>query len=263
MIVGFASVAFRDLSAEAVLALAATCQAEGIEWAGDRHVRPGDFRQAESIRQHMAASSLRVISYGSYYRAAEPASGAPDFRIILETALALQAPRIRVWAGSCDAERATASERKAVIDGLAAAAHLARSAGVELVLEFHGGTLANSYPAAKHLLQELVGAGIGLIWQPVSRLSVSENLAGLAELLPWVRHVHAFHAMPPQYAKLPLADGQQVWRSYWQALQHSAADACLVEFVAGHNPEQMARDMQTLRLLRQEIAGPASAKTPE
>src|SRR4051794_3859096 len=78
--------------------LAAECGLRAIEWGADVHVKPGD---ASAIRRARAAADsvgCRCASYGSYLFA----DGVPDrydVLTVLDTAAALGAATVRVWAG--------------------------------------------------------------------------------------------------------------------------------------------------------------------
>src|SRR5205085_2622842 len=81
--------------------------------------------------------------YGSYFRAGDPLG---EFEAVLETARALGAPRIRIWAGRTGSAEASAAQRAAVAEGARVAAELAGD--IEVALEFHGGTLTDEPASA-------------------------------------------------------------------------------------------------------------------
>src|SRR5215212_11999351 len=93
---GLVSVTFRPLAPREIVQLAAAAGLRGIEWGGDIHVPHGDLQAARAVRQITADAGLQVLAYGSYFRF-QPAAA---FEPVLETALALGAPLIRIWAGS-------------------------------------------------------------------------------------------------------------------------------------------------------------------
>ena len=55
----------------------------------------GDLRRAKEVAQCTLDAGLSVVAYGSYYRFDEQEL---PFAKVLETAIALKAPLIRVWA---------------------------------------------------------------------------------------------------------------------------------------------------------------------
>ena len=98
---------FRQLPVERIIALTAQAHLDGIEWGGDVHVRHGDIPIAHRVAQATADAGLVVAAYGSYYRVAESEGEGLPFELVLDSAQALGAPLIRVWAGkrgSDDAE---------------------------------------------------------------------------------------------------------------------------------------------------------------
>ena len=104
---GLVSVTFRQKSVEEIAALTAEAGLSGVEWGGDVHVPPGDREAARRAAQLTRQAGLEVLSYGSYYRC-QPGE---DFTPVLESALALGAPLIRVWAGTKPWEEASPQER--------------------------------------------------------------------------------------------------------------------------------------------------------
>src|SRR5688572_22964962 len=93
---GLVSVTFRKLGPREIVQLASTAGLRGIEWGGDIHVPAGDLQTARAVRQISADAGLQVLAYGSYFRF-QPGEA---FELVLETAVALGAPLIRIWAGN-------------------------------------------------------------------------------------------------------------------------------------------------------------------
>ncbi|MBC8139296.1 MAG: TIM barrel protein, partial [Fibrella sp.] len=141
---GLCSVTLRQHSATEVIRLAREAGLEGIEWGGDIHVPPGESALAQRVGKQTRAAGLAVISYGSYYRLAHSETDGMAFASVLETALALQAPVIRVWAGTKSPEKTTKPEQAAIIADASRVATLAESAGVRVALEFHANTLTET-----------------------------------------------------------------------------------------------------------------------
>ncbi len=65
---GLTSVTFRNKSAEEVVEYCKMCGLSAIEWGSDVHVKPGDLKQAETVRKITENSGITACSYGSYYR---------------------------------------------------------------------------------------------------------------------------------------------------------------------------------------------------
>ncbi len=263
MIAGLVSVSFRSLTSGEILELASRAGLGCIEWGGDVHVPHGDFAKARELARETEERGLQTVTYGSYYRAGESEAKGLAFATVLQTGCELKARQIRIWAGHHDAEETGPHEWRAIVQDIERAAQLAATSGMGVVLEFHANSLTNSYASAHRLLSEL--DGVGIIWQPMSRLNLCANIEGLRLLAPWVRQVHCFHAPPPSYAKSPLADGAPIWRAYLRELvKLHQVQHLLFEFVAGNDPSQLVEDALTLKSLLSAVvpAGREAAGTP-
>ncbi len=229
--------------------MALTTQAElrCIEWGGDLHVPHGRIRLAHTVAKKMSDAGLTTAAYGSYYRAGESEPQGTSFSSVLETALALRTKKIRIWAGSRNAEDVTPRNWRIIVRDIRRVTDLAAQEDVRVVLEFHAQTLTNSYRSTHKLLEELPATG--LIWQPISRLNPEENLQGLQQLSPWVEQVHCFYSAPPIYTKSPLSQGKSVWKKYLEQLAAVPVAHILLEFVAGNDPAQLVRDAKVLKRL--------------
>ncbi len=111
---GLVSVSFRALSPREITGACLEAQVRGIEWGGDVHVPPGDLENARAVGQMTRDAGLQVAAYGSYFRC-----DGSDFEPVLETALAVGAPLIRVWAGTVDYLRSMGIDWEIVSESLA------------------------------------------------------------------------------------------------------------------------------------------------
>ena len=114
------------------------------------HVPPTDPANAERVGGLTRAAGLDVISYGSYFRAGY--SAAASFDAELRAAKSLGARNIRIWAG----KKGSAAEenRAAVVDSIRMAADASARVNATLSLEFHPGTLTDSYESALRLIDD-------------------------------------------------------------------------------------------------------------
>jgi hypothetical protein len=222
---GLCSVTLRGLGVEEVAAVAARAELEAIEWGADVHVPPGDLGAAERAR----AAGPAVASYGSYWRADDPLD---EFAVVVASARALGAPRVRIWAGR------PGSDRAAVAEGVRAAVELAGS--LEVALEFHGGTLTETPESAVELLEAAPGART--YWQPPQGVPDAEALSGLRAVRPWLAALHVF-SWWPRDQRLALAERAGLWR---EALALAGDVDALLEFVPGDDPAAVVRDARTL-----------------
>jgi 3-dehydroshikimate dehydratase len=229
VIPGLVSVTFRQLSPAEIVALTVDAGLAAIEWGGDVHVPVGDFRAAREVAARCADNGIAIEAFGSYYRAEG------DFGPVLATALALGAPRIRVWAGSSsDADRAT------VADNLRAVAVLARGEGVEIAVEHHANTLTETLDSALALYEEV--PELAAYWQPPIGSTTDEALAAVPALDPVAVHVFSW---ADDGTRLPLAARDDLWRPVLAALP--ADRHALLEFVRDDSPEAFRQDAATLR----------------
>ena len=251
---GLTSITFRQLAAEDVIAMAAEAGLDGIEWGGDVHAPPGEPDNACNLASACTAAGLDILSYGSYYRC--DSEDAP-FALTLETAVALGAPVVRVWAGRQGSREAGESYRSDVVTRLQAAASEASAQGVVVGLEYHGGTLTDSRQSAHQLLDEVGSPNLKLYWQPRTGGRFADDLAELETALPHLAHVHAFHwntGGDGSIDRRPLAEGVDEWRQFLRLIARADGErAIILEFVRDDDPRQFRADAATLRQLVGEL----------
>jgi sugar phosphate isomerase/epimerase len=252
---GLCSITFRQLSAQDLLALVSRAGLDGIEWGGDLHVPHGDLKCAREIGRQTREAGLKVSSYGSYYRLISSEADGLPFEQVLETAVVLGAPCIRVWAGSCGSDQATPAIREQVAAETRRILSLAEKANVAVAYEYHGGTLADTNESALALLQQV--EGVQTYWQPPVGTSLEYRLDGLRQLLPRVSHLHVFQWLKEtgkDAQRLPLASGRQEWLSYLNTAASEPRDRfALLEFVRDNDPEQFLEDASTLKAWLRDV----------
>jgi len=236
---GLVSVSFRKISPLEIIALVKQAGLAGIEWGGDVHVPHGDVVRAKEVRQQTLAAGLAVLAYGSYYRL-----DGQKFEAVLESAVALGAPVIRVWAGAVGSAKATAEQRAAVVADSQRIGDLAAKAGIKIAYEYHGGTLTDTDASARQLLHEVAHPNVYTLWQPHIEDTVDANLESLRGVLPRLVNLHVFHWTANPRERRPLAEGAQDWGQYLSAV--SGNRAALLEFVQDDDPQNLLRDAATL-----------------
>jgi sugar phosphate isomerase/epimerase len=257
LIPGLVSVTFRELPPEQIIALAAEAGLRSIEWGGDIHVPHGNLETARRVGHLMRNAGLEISAYGSYYRAAgSPATGL-NFGSVCNTAVALGAPIVRVWAGGLGSAQADAATRRAVIGDLQIACDTAAAEGIDVSLEFHGETLADAPQAATQLVNEIARPNLSTYWQPPNGVDAEVCTVGLQSMLPHVRNVHVFHWWPDHHHRLPLESGADRWRAYFRILSRDPARRHVsLEFVRNGEIAQFRKDANTLHeLLFQKNTG--------
>lgn len=245
---GLVSVTFRPLLPGEIVDLMVKAGLTGIEWGGDVHVPHGDVACAREVYRRTVDAGLSVCSYGSYYRVGtgEP----PAFEAVIESALALHAPLVRVWAGRRGSAEAGAAYWEAVVEDSRRILALAQEAGLGLAYEFHGHTLTDTNASALRLLAEVAGlpgpvsdpaSGLSSYWQALGGMDEATRLEGLRALLPWLSHVHV------QQNRRPLAEGEALWLRRLEIVRGSGRDHyALIEFVQDDAPASFVRDAATL-----------------
>jgi sugar phosphate isomerase/epimerase len=249
------SVSFRQLSPPAILALAKENDLGLIEWGGDIHVPEGDLVTGRKVGEATRSTGLKVAAYGSYYRLG---GTDPDaFQPVLNTAVALGAPAIRVWAGNTGSEAADEAIWKSVCADANRIAGLAEKEGLRVALEFHGGTLNDTPGSARRLWQELDHPNLRSLWQPLPTLTPREQNESLSVILPHLSHVHVFHWNPgPPVDRRPLAEGAGDWARWFGMIKPGYPEIpSLLEFVVADDPDNLSADAATLHKLLESVPG--------
>jgi sugar phosphate isomerase/epimerase len=246
---GLVSVTFRQLAPEEIIALVRQAGLAAIEWGGDVHVPHGDLARARQVGRLTREAGLQVSSYGSYYRVGhvEPC----PFEAVLDSALELGAPTIRVWAGKVGSRAAGEDGWQQVIADSRRISALAARAGLSVAYEFHGHTLTDTPAAARRLLESVDHPALRCYWQPPQGATFANALQGLTTIQPWLSNLHIFqwqvNGDPPQVDRRPLAEGASVWPEYLrQADQAGSSRFALLEFVRGDDPRQFLQDANVL-----------------
>jgi 3-dehydroshikimate dehydratase len=251
---GLVSITFRSYSVPEVIDLVHQAGLTGIEWGGDVHVPHGDLACGKCVGEMTRAAGLQVAAYGSYYRVGNSENDGLPFESVLETALALGAPLIRVWAGIQGSKQAEVSYRQWVVEECRRIAIRAFQHGIVVASEYHAGTLTDEIGSALRLMREVNQPNFLTLWQPPTGLDVSSCRSSLEALMPWLTNVHVFHGSPEGSRRLALMEGGEYWKLYLKDLAQKEGDRfALVEFVAGDNREAFLKDAATLKKWLGEI----------
>ena len=243
---GLVSVTFRSMSREGVVSAAKKASLSEIEWGGDIHVPLGDLTAAADARELCRRHGISQRSYGSYYRFDS------DFSPVADTALALGADSIRVWAGSsgsCDTDVMTYS---ALIARLCQNAEDAAGRGLSLSFEYHPGTLTDSAASAVRLVRDAAHDNVRLHWQPNQYRDTKYNASELRRVAPYVDTVHVFAWEGER--RLPLSSHADAWREYFEILgSFGAPRAALIEFLPSGTEDELLRDAEVLARLTENL----------
>jgi 3-dehydroshikimate dehydratase len=248
---GLVTVTFRQLSPKEIVAVAKSAGLEVLEWGGDVHVPLGNTRRAREVAALTCAAGLKTVGYGSYYRVGHGGeNGSPHFSAVLETAEALGAPLIRVWAGSMGSDDADDVYFDRVCSDAVCIASAAAARGIKVAFEFHGGTLADNPASARRFYSALSDRRIHSLWQPLHSLDRRAQDESLEVILPHLAHVHVYHWAPGSVVeRRPLAEGQAAWSAWMRRIAAAGHKPdYLLEFICDDNPANLAEDAANLRL---------------
>jgi sugar phosphate isomerase/epimerase len=242
---GLVSGSFKKLSPQEIVSLVVKSGLKCLEWGGDIHAPHGNIQLARSVGRITKEAGLETVSYGSYYRVGHSEDEGLSFESVLDTARALEAQTIRVWAGTRDSETADDAYITKIAEDARRIAEFAAMTGIRVAFEYHGGTVANTAGSVLHLLKLASSANLFSLWQPALNVSVENRLDALTKLIPYLSHIHVFQWQ--DVARLPLAAGTEEWLLYLETLKiHSVEIPLLLEFVQNDSVEQLAQDAKVL-----------------
>lgn len=245
--IGLCSVTFRHMTVKQVIETAKKSSISGIEWGGDRHVPPGSVERAEEVAKFMEQAKLETVSYGSYYRAGYDKNEF-SFETVLDTAIELKAPAIRVWAGRLGSADADQHNRNKVVADIRRIADLATRHQITINLEYHARSLTDTPESAKRLMREIDHSNVYLYWQPAVGETIENRLKSIEIINPWLSHVHVFHWK--EIERLSFEDGMGEWKQYLRQLEpREGTRYLLMEFVKNDDPEQFYHDVKNLKSL--------------
>lgn len=245
---GLVSITFRKKTPLEVIDLVRKANLRSIEWGGDVHVPHGDTARATEVRRRTEDAGLVVAAYGSYYRVGMPEQ--PPLEGVLETAAALGAPTVRMWAGKGASADITPTERARIVDEALRIAVAAENHGISVSFEYHANTLTDSNESVERFYRECDHPNIKSYWQPHNGKGPEYCTEGLRTVLPRLSNAHVFHWMTGRKDQMPLSEGIQPWKEYFAVIQSAeGTHHALLEFVMDDDPIQFLEDAQTLHYL--------------
>jgi sugar phosphate isomerase/epimerase len=171
--IGFCSISALDRPLAEAAALASRCGVDGIEVTGRApHLAPdADLAAARDAGEAVRAAGLEVLAYGSYLSYAAPGSEKAAAREVA-CAEAMRAPRLRVWA---DHAGGAGEELRGDVVGLVrAAADAAAVIGIDVIVERHQGSLADTPERVEALLDAVDRPNVTLNYQVQDALLPAE-----------------------------------------------------------------------------------------
>ena len=261
--VALCSICAMDRSLADAAALAARCGADGFEVTAraphlEASAGPDEVRTAgERIR----ASGLEVTAYGSYLSYTGPAYEAEAAREV-ERAATLGTRLLRVWAGH--PKGALDDIRHEVVAMLRAVGDAAAGEGIRVVVERHGGTLADSADRSEALLDAVDHENVVLNYQPLDGLppgEAADQPADARRLIPRSHYFHVKNYRPNRTKSAPLLLGGDLETGVldYHAILRAAVEAgyrgpYAIEFVAFDDRPLEAKVAAGIEWLRRTLA---------
>lgn len=250
---GLTSVTFRRRKREEIIRLVKKAGLDGIEWGGDIHVPHGNISIAKETASMTNEYGLKVSSYGSYYSVGYSEEKGLVFERVLDTALALGSPVIRVWAGEKGSDEADERARELVAADAARIARLGDTAGITIAFECHAKTLTDSADSTVKLLDAVGHKNMRTYWQPSQYADIDDNISGLRKVLPRTENIHIFK-FNAKNERFPLSTATAEWIEYLKITGEIKKDRyCLIEFVKDDDTRMFFSDAETLKNMIQEV----------
>jgi len=265
--VAMCSICAMDRSLADATALAARCGADGIEvTARAPHLEAAaGASEVREAGERVRASGIEVTAYGSYLSYTGPEFEADAAREVARAAM-LGSKLLRVWAGHPDGVDGSPDD---VVAMLRAAGDAAASEGIEVVVERHGGTLADSADRSEALLDAVDRANVTLNYQTLDGLpskEVAEQPGDARRLIPrsGYFHVKNYRANPVPSGPLVLGGDLETGVLDYRAILAAAVEAGYrgpygIEFVAfDERPLEgkIAAGVEWLRRTLAEVGAP-------
>lgn len=247
IIPGVASVTFRKKSPREVVEITKKAGLSAIEWGSDVHVPQGEIALAREVRDMTLSAGLAAPSYGSYYQMGSNG----DFEPFVESALALGASNIRVWAGTQASATISPDAREAIISDARRISELAARAGITLSTEYHNDSMTDSADAAIAFLHAVDHPNFYTYWQQPLELAPDRQLPELRKIIATGRltnvHVFQYHVDANGRVQQNIEDGRALWQSFFQALRETGVSRyAFLEFVRNGEDEAFFADAKTL-----------------
>ncbi len=247
IIPGMVSATFRGEPVEEIIALCKEAGLEAVEWSENAHVQPGDPVGADALYEKTREAGLRVAAYGSYYKLGQNEHPETAFMASVQSAAALRAPLIRIWAGTLASAAVDRQERTRLADEARRICTIAGEYGIKVAMEWHKNTLTDTNESAMDFLAETGHENLYCLWQPTVALSMEERTRGLDLLGDRLLNLHVYYWLDG--VRRPLSEGTGEWRRYLEHVDQGKDRFGLLEFVMGNTKEQFLEDAGTLHAL--------------
>lgn len=248
---GLCSVTFRHLNVDEIIDFAVKAKLNRIEWGADLHVPPGDFENAKEVCKKMELANLTTTSYGSYYKLGDEEEHHAMFSSLVETAIRLNAPRIRIWAGSMASSKISPSRCDEMIEELKEICEMAANKDLQVALEFHRNSLNDNAKTCLKIMQQANCPNLSTYWQITPTLEHDLRVEELTAIKEYLSCVHVFY-WAENNIRHPLNDADKMWTDYRNVIKDLDVDY-LIEFVEDDSVEQGIKDAKYLNWLIKNV----------
>ncbi len=240
LIPGLVSATFKGRPVEEVIELAASHGLQAIEWSENWHVPEGNAEEAVRIAALTKRAGLRIAGFGSYYRLGK----GMDITSGIEAARALGSSVIRIWGGDRPSSELDENAFGLLVDEARKVSLRCARQGLTVALEWHKNTITDTNESGIRFLDGVGNASCRTLWQPTMALTVAQRVAGLRAIGSRLVNLHVYHW--DETGRRPLAEGADVWRDYFAAVDRSEDHYALLEFVKDDSVRQFVNDAATL-----------------
>lgn len=248
---GLCSVTFRHLNVDQIIEFALKANLNRIEWGADIHVPSGEYDTAKEVCEKMEKANLTTTAYGSYYKLGEHEEYYALFSSLVETALILKAPRIRIWAGSMASSKVSPSRCDEMVDELKEICEMAEKKGLSVALEFHRNSLNDNAQSCINIIKKAKCPNLTTYWQITPSLEHQKRVEELKAIKHNVSCIHVFY-WGENNIRFPLKDADKMWQEYKEIVKDKEIDY-LLEFVKDDMVEQGIKDAKYLNWLVKDI----------
>lgn len=244
--IGLASIAFRHLSVEEIIAAAKAAGLSYIEWGSDVHAPKDDLENLRRVRGLTEEAGLKCSSYGAYFRIdRDPVE---DIYGYITAAKCLGVNVIRIWCTGNPAVHPPEElqRRYQICRELAC---IAQKQGVILCAECHSGNLTDSAKSSVEFMQAVNSPAFRMYWQPNENYEPKDNLIFASVVAPYTVNVHVFHWQG--HTRLPLADAEDAWVRYSRAL--GTDHIFLLEHMPDDDEALLPREAEALKRILDNV----------
>ena len=239
---GLASIAFRQLSVEEIIAAAKAAGLSYIEWGSDVHAPKDDLENIDRIRRLTEEAGLKCSSYGTYYFAGR--DDPEEIRGYITAAKRLGVSILRIWCAGHPYELPQEEIQKRY-EACRQIAKIAEEENVMICAECHSGNLTHDLASSLNFMEAVNSPHFKMYWQPCELLTTEENIAFIKGVLPYVTNVHVYHYTDK--AHHPLSEGKDAWTEYVRALGKDRL--FILEHMPEHDPALLPLQAATLKAI--------------